>query len=542
MNPLVWLAGFFDQRNRLLFVRHDLAGDDALPDLLLAGQRVHQVEHQVLDDHPQDARADLARQGELRDRLERVVRELELHVLVLEQLLVLTRNRVPRLRENLDQGRAVELVERADDGEAADEFGNQAVLDEIFRLHLFERGADLALRQRLDVGLEAERLLAGAALDLLVEADEGAAADEEDVARVDLEELLVRVLAAALRRDIGDRAFEDLQERLLDAFPRHVARDRGILVLAADLVDLVDVDDALLALLDVAAGRLQQLQDDVLDVLADVAGFRQRRRVDDGEGDGEELGERLREERLAGAGRADQQDVRLRQLDVVPAARLLLDLDPLVVVVDRDRQLLLGLFLPDDVFVQELLDLLGNGEGGPGAAARLEPVVVRDDVVAHLDALVADEHRRARDELADVVLILVTERAAKDFRLAVLLDHGRAHAPAAPGQLRGRTSERLGALADDIIDNTVFLPLVRGHDVVAFRVVLDALGRLPGVLHEDLVDPLAHPQDFLRGQVDVGGLPAESRHPGLVDQDAGIGEGVPLAFGARRQQHGGNRR
>ena len=222
---------------------------------------------------------------------------------------------------------------------------------------------------RLHVGLEAERLLADAALDRLVEADERAAADEQDVRRVDLEELLVRVLAAALRRHVGDRALEDLEQRLLDALARDVARDRRVLVLAADLVDLVDVDDALLALLDVAAGRLQQLEDDVLDVLADVAGFGQRRRIDDRERDREQLGERLREQRLAGAGRADQQDVRLRQLDVVPAARLLLDLDPLVVVVDGDRELLLRLFLADHVLVEELLDLGRRGQRRADAAA-----------------------------------------------------------------------------------------------------------------------------------------------------------------------------
>ena len=134
--------------------------------------------------------------------------------------------------------------------------------------------------------------------------DERAAADEQDVRRVDLEELLVRVLAAALGRDVRDGAFQNLEERLLDAFTRDVARDGGVLVLAADLVDLVDVDDALLALLDVAARRLQQLQDDVLDILADVSGLGQRGRVDDREGNGQELGERLGQERLAGAGRA----------------------------------------------------------------------------------------------------------------------------------------------------------------------------------------------------------------------------------------------
>src|SRR4029079_12563816 len=474
------------------------------------------------------------------DRLERIVGELELDVLVLEQLLVLPDDGVARLRQDLHQRRLVQLVEGADDRQAAHEFRDQAVLDQVFGLERFERLPDVPVAERLDVGLEAERLLADAALDRLVEAHERAAADEQDVRRVDLEELLVRVLPAALRRDVGDRAFEDLQQRLLDAFTRDVAGDRGVLVLAADLVDFVDVDDALLALLDVAAGRLQQLQDDVLDVLADVAGLREGRRVHDREGDRQELGQRLREQRLAGARRADQQGVALRQLDVVAVARLLLDLDPLVVVVDRDGQLLFGPLLADHVLVQELLDLGRRGQRRADAA-RLEAVVVRDDVVADLDTLVADEHRRARDELPYVVLILVAERAAKDFRLAVLLDHGRAHAPATPGLLRGRTSERLGTLADDIIDNTVFLPLVRRHDVVPLSVVLDTLGRLSRVLHEDLVDPLAHPQDLLGRQVDIGGLAAQPRHRVLLEQYPRVRQENPLPVVAARQQDGRNR-
>ena len=275
---------------------------------------------------------------------------------------------------------------------------------------------------RLHVGAEAERLLADAPLDGLVEADEGAAADEEDVAGVDLEELLVRMLAAALGRHVGDRALENLQQRLLHAFTRDVAGDRRVLVLAADLVDFVDVDDPLLALLDVAAGGLQQLEDDVLDVLADVAGLGQGRRVDDREGDGEELGEGLGEQRLAGAGRADEQDVALGQLDVVAAARLLLDLDALVVVIDGDGQLLLGPLLADDVLIQELLDFLGRRQGR-AAAAVLEAVVVRNDVVADLDALVADEDGRPGDELANVVLVLVTEGAPQDLGFPSLFHH-----------------------------------------------------------------------------------------------------------------------
>ena len=137
----------------------------------------------------------------------------------------------------------------------------------------------------------------------------------------------------------------------------------GLSDLRRDLVDFVDVDDAALRPLDVVVGGLQQLQDDVLDILADIAGLGQRRGVRHGEGHVEDARQRLRQQRLAGAGRADQQDVRLRQLDVVVLG---LVVEPLVVVVDRDRQHLLGVVLADHVVVENLADFLRASECRPG--------------------------------------------------------------------------------------------------------------------------------------------------------------------------------
>src|SRR5215813_10199942 len=143
---------------------------------------------------------------------------------------------------------------------------------------------------------------------------------------------------------------------------------------------------------------------------------------DDGERNRKQLGERLSKKRLARAGRPNEQDVGLCQLDVVPAARLLLDLDPLVVVVDRDGQLLLGSLLADDVLVQELLDFLRRRQRRSRTAV-LETVIVRDDVVADLDALIADKHCGSGDELSDIVLIFIAERTPQDFRFARLFHH-----------------------------------------------------------------------------------------------------------------------
>ena len=117
------------------------------------------------------------------------------------------------------------------------------------------------------------------------------------------------------------------------------------------------------ARLDVVVGGLDQLEQDVLDVLADVAGLGQRGGVGDRERHVEHPGQGLRQVGLAAAGRADQQDVGLRQLDAVVArAAAGLGLDPLVVVVDRHREGLLGLVLADHVLVEELADLHRLGQ------------------------------------------------------------------------------------------------------------------------------------------------------------------------------------
>src|SRR5262249_38420204 len=153
----------------------------------------------------------------------------------LEELLELLHERVFRLREDVDERFLVELVERREHGQAADELGDEPELEEVLRLHLREELAELEVLLRLDVRAEAERALPDPALHDLLEADERAAADEEDVRRVDLEEVLLRVLAPALRRDVRDRALDDLEERLLHAFARDIARDARVVALSGDL-------------------------------------------------------------------------------------------------------------------------------------------------------------------------------------------------------------------------------------------------------------------------------------------------------------------
>src|SRR5713226_8670696 len=138
-------------------------------------------------------------------------------------------------------------------------------------------------RGRLDVSVEAERPLAGTALDNFFQPHKGASTDEQDVGRVHRSEFLMGMLATALRRNIGDCAFQNLQQSLLDAFPGDIARNRRVFVLLRDLVDLIYIDDALLGFGYISVGRLEQLEDDIFDVLSDVACLGQRGGVHNGE-------------------------------------------------------------------------------------------------------------------------------------------------------------------------------------------------------------------------------------------------------------------
>src|SRR5207249_9049624 len=70
-------------------------------------------------------------------------------------------------------------------------------------------------------------------------------------------------------------------------------------------------------------------------------------------------------------------------------------------------------------------------------------------------------------------------------------------------QCRGlghRPGRRLGR--DDVVDDSIFLRLLRGHEKVPVRIPLDFLHGLAGVVDEDPVQLLAHPEDLPRLDVD----------------------------------------
>src|SRR2546422_680273 len=308
-----------EHEQRLASLFDHLLADHALFDVIARRDVVHQVEHHVFEDRAQAARARLAREGLARHRAQRAVGEAQPDVSELEQLLMLLDQRFLRLGQDVDERVLAELGQRRDHGQPADELRDQPELQQILGLHLVQPLALGALGAPGDVRVEAHPLHADPPLDDRLEVAERAAAQEQNVRGVDLEELLLRVPAGGPGRPAPHRSLGELEQR------------------------------------------------------------------------------------LARAGRPEQQDVRLLELDLAHEG---LALDPAVVVVHGHREDLLRALLPDHVFVEGFLDLARLGHARRRRRRFILPVLFGDDVVAELDALVADVDGGTGDELLNLALAL----------------------------------------------------------------------------------------------------------------------------------------
>ena len=232
-------------------------------------------------------------------------------------------------------------------------------------------------------------------------------------------------------------------------------------------------------------------------------------------------------------------------------------------VVDRNRQCLFRGVLADDVLAEEVVDLARLGELVERTSVDSDELLL-DDLVAEVDALVADVDTRASDELLDLLLALSAERALE--QVAALTDACHGCFPFALGAV-GVAATGAG-LSDGTLPSptpgphlaTVHLlipcwasaPIGRrpsarsrrscGSEMIwstrpyssassAVRILsrsmswlIFSIGR-GGVLGQHLLHLAAHPQDLVGLDLQVGDLTAAGLAVRLVDQDPRVRQG-----------------
>src|SRR5262245_40831339 len=160
--------------------------------IFLLWELIHQIQHKLFENDPKAACADISLDGIESNSFECVIGEFQLHVLVLEQALVLLDERVLRSRENFNKGLLIQVVKRRNYGNAANELRDHAELDQVLRLDLFQKHGARVFRFGFNFAMEPHRAAnCHSTLDHLVEPNERSTTYKEDVGGIDLRKLLM---------------------------------------------------------------------------------------------------------------------------------------------------------------------------------------------------------------------------------------------------------------------------------------------------------------------------------------------------------------
>ena len=111
---------------------------------------------------------------------------------------------------------------------------------------------------------------------------------------------------------------------------------------------------------------------------------------------------------LAATGRAEHQDVRLLQFDIRAFGA-----NALIMVIHSDRQRALRIFLTDDVLIE--LGLISVGRSSVSGLRRLIDLghILVQNIIAKLDALIANENAGSGDQAAHLLRGLTAEGALR---------------------------------------------------------------------------------------------------------------------------------
>ena len=195
----------------------------------------------------------------------------------------------------------------------------------------------------------------------LLNAIECTTADEEDVVRVYVNVVLVRVFATTFWRNIDNASFEEFEHTLLHTFSTHITRNGWVVALTRNLVDFVNENDTALSFFYIEIGHLEQTREYAFHVFAHVSCFGEDCCIYNGERNLEELCNSASQERLTRTRRADHHNVAFLNFYRIVFVFVFVE-NAFVVIVDSNREVFFCCILSDDVFIEIFFNLFGSGQ------------------------------------------------------------------------------------------------------------------------------------------------------------------------------------
>mmetsp|Transcript_27210 Transcript_27210/g.75064 ORF Transcript_27210/g.75064 Transcript_27210/m.75064 type:complete len:333 (+) Transcript_27210:352-1350(+) len=256
------------------------------------------------------------RKGRLGNFQQRRVGNVELHIVHGQQASVLFHNAIFGLGQNVAQIVQTQPLRRHDNGEPSDKFWNHSIIAQVlwnggfkvFSLDLLlcignGRFVVIVVVSIVIIVVEQCRLFERcsksngcgihASINDPFQARVGSSANKEDIGGVNLQEFVARILATGVLGHINDGSFHNFEQRMLHPFTRNVSRNGDISSRFSNLVNFVNVDNALLGAFDVVSRFDVQLVENAFHVFSDVTRLGETGGIGNDERGVHELGQRF---------------------------------------------------------------------------------------------------------------------------------------------------------------------------------------------------------------------------------------------------------
>ena len=145
--------------------------------------------------------------------------------------------------------------------------------------------------------------------DFLFNAIEGTAADEQNITGIDMNIVLIRMLAATLGRYIHHGTFKKFQKSLLNTLTADITGNGRIVALTGNLINLINKDNTTLRRIYIIIGHLQQTGKNTLHILTDISGFGKYRCIYNGKRHMQQFGNGSGQQGFSGTRASDHDDI-----------------------------------------------------------------------------------------------------------------------------------------------------------------------------------------------------------------------------------------
>ena len=286
--------------------------------------------------------------------MKRPVFKFQFHLIQCKKFLILFKNRILRLLQDLHKHILIQSVQSKDDRKSSDKFRNHSKTADILHCY-FLKQMRIIIIFILQVCIKTDRcLLVQPFFNDILQIRKSTATDKQNITCINSYKRYHCVFAVCTYRNFHLTSLKKLQHSLLHCLTTDISLV-GVLLLG-NLVNLINENNTMLGTLHIIICRCQKFGNNALYIIANITGFCKRSGICNCKRHIQKFRQGFNQIGFTASGWSDHQHIRFLNFNLIHC----ICRHTFIVIVNRYRHYFLGFLLTDHILVKGFFDLMGS--------------------------------------------------------------------------------------------------------------------------------------------------------------------------------------